>query len=174
VTNRKRLEVLDELIHDYNEAGNKALDDAWKLENEREATLAKIITEDQLLAGLWLLIPSKTTIRLRGSTNIDRDKLEDLLKPDFHQSFSLWDSIQLHFDDGLISLLIPYGKVRSFIQMEGIRIDEANLKERRDDLSAKLVTMNSLLAIAHGPVRPGDGAIRPPGVVRFIRPPREF
>ena len=164
MTNRKRLEVLDELIHDYNEAGNKALADAWELEKERMETFAKIIMDDQLLAGLWILIPSKTIIKLRASYSVmDMNHgLKALLNPDYHNSFSLWDSIQLHFDDGVWVLQMTYEKVKSFAREQGITIDEANLKERRDDLSAKLVTMDSLLAIAQGTVRPGDGAIRPP------------
>ena len=167
MTNRKRLEVLDELIKNYNEVGNKALEDAWKLEQEREATLAKIITGDQLLAGLWLLIPSKTVIKLRASASVmdltgPNRGLETLLNPGYHQNYSLWDGIQLHFDDGVWLILMPYEKVRSFTEMQGITIDAANLKERRDDLATKLVTMNSLLAIAQGAMR-DDGAIRPLG-----------
>ena len=167
MTNRKRLGVLDELIHDFNEAGNKALGDAWKLENERESTLANIIMEDQLLAGLWMLVPSKTIIQLRNGDCKVGERLASLLGMNYpydHSAQSLWDDIHLYFDDNTITLKMPYEKVRKFIQEQGISLDPAHIQERRDDLTAKLVTMNSLLAIANGEVLPGGD----------IRPPREF
>lgn len=172
MTNRERLDTLSEVIAAHHEAGNKELQDAWRLEKERMKTFAAIIQEEGLLTGSWSFCDDKSQW-----INLEADEmweefpgLRALLKPDYHEVYSLWEEPcqTLHFDDGTLTLQIPQEKVSQFVKDHNIIIELERLVDRRNDLVDQLNVTTNLLTEMR--------ALTPMSRhrQRAIRPPREF
>lgn len=146
-TMRDRLDRVSKRIDTLNDEANQKFRDANPLYEQRKKLYAQILLEEKLLAGSWAITHTKHHLGLEavGDWN-EFPKLRELLKPDYHENYPLWDDMtSLHFDDGMVTLRLPHEIALRFIRDHGIVIDLSNLTKRRDDLVVQLETANALL-----------------------------
>jgi len=142
------------------------------LDIEIQKTVAVILQEEGLLAGVWKFCGDRSdwvtleAVAKQGSY----PGVCVLLEPGHHESYSLWGNFSqtLRFDDGTLTLRIPQDQVSQFVADYGIRVDLDNLIQRRDALADQLNIITKLVAEVQGLVPMSRHR------QRAIRPSREF
>jgi hypothetical protein len=148
---RERLSILDEGIAAYERDANSLLNDAFKLHAPRQEELAAIIQEEQLLAGDWHVERGRVAIlQLRADVPV-LPQLYELLKPDAHMSYHLWDDhTNLSFDDGEVRLSLPTASAAQFIRDNGLKVRRGELDRDREKLIEQLRRLNEVSDLLEG------------------------
>lgn len=148
-TTRDRLEIVSNRVAILEEGANKKFQDAGVLRSLCTKLHAEILTEEKLLAGKWIYIPDKYTVRLEAVDELDGfPKVRELLGPlHNHENYSLWEGTAcLRIDDEVLTLCLPTKTAIQFIREHGIMVDMTAAFEHRDKLTERTIAINTLLA----------------------------
>ncbi len=145
---RDRLAIVSKRIEILEADANKKFQDASLLRSLRTKLYAEILTEEKLLAGKWKYIVYKRAILLEAKDELaGLVKMRELLSPEYHESYPLWeDATCLFMDDGAWTLSLPFETASQFIREHGIIVDTTAAIAHRDEMSKRLDATNTLLA----------------------------
>lgn len=147
-TTRDRLATVSKRIEILEADANKKFQDAALLRSLCTKLHVEILTEEKLLAGKWKYVVYKYGILLAARDELaGLAKMRELLSPDYHESYPLWeDATCLCIDDGEWTLRLPFETAAQFIREHGIIVDMDDALSHRDKLAKRLEVTNTLLA----------------------------
>lgn len=141
---RERIELLSEQVKDLEDRSANLQVDAWTLRQERDELIAQLILDEKMLAGTtWdLALGDITNLSYKETNPGELEGIKSLIRVDWHSTFELEEGVELHFDDGEISLIFKDPKqVLSFIRKNELIIGGAKVADRLNNLKREVAAL---------------------------------